>query len=383
MGNLKLTCCTNAPKEHVEIEDHLRKDGKRELQRKKVLLLGAGSSGKSTLVKQMKYLYEFDNDFPAEQLLSYRRIILLHILNILQAVCQHSITWDIKCKEENEKAMTVILAMDPAEEEKINEYLGPAAKQLWKDESIRKVFARRDEYTLYDNADYFMNDLERIFTVEYRPTFADVLRVRVQTTGIIEQEFVYRGLDNKPERYLIVDVGGQRSERSKWTGQFVDVIAVLWVFALSSYDQVLFEESNVNRMQEEFTLFRETSKNPVFEKTNFIVLLNKYDQFQEKIERIPFNFSFDKGDKNDGDSSFDKGNKNDEDFSFEKYQYKGNKTDGGEVIEWIKETLRSIDQHECLYFHVVTATNTEEFNTVFADCHEIILREHFKRAGVF
>jgi GTPase SAR1 family protein len=311
------------------------------------------------MMKQMKYLYEFENDYPPEELFAYRRIVVTHVLASLKAMCQELLKRNMQCKEENMKHVQLILSIETDEEKRINEHLGFAAKQLWKDDTIRKIFEKRDEYTIYDNSEYFLSDLERVFDPNFRPTFTDILKARVQTTGVIEEEFLYKGLDNKPERYLIVDVGGQRSERSKWASQFTDVIAVLWVFALSSYDQVLFEDTNTNRMMEEFTLFRDTSKHQAFEKTNFIVLLNKFDQFQDKVERIPF------------------------DFSFENYKYKGNPKDTTEIIEWIKDILRNLDVHQCLYFHVTTAIDTEKFSVVFADCHEIILREHFKRAGAF
>ena len=45
------------------------------------------------------------------------------------------------------------------------------------------------------------------------------------------------------------DVGGQRSQRKKWIHCFDDVDCVLFVVALSEYDQVLSEDSSVNRMQ--------------------------------------------------------------------------------------------------------------------------------------
>jgi guanine nucleotide-binding protein subunit alpha len=39
-----------------------------------------------------------------------------------------------------------------------------------------------------------------------------------------------------------VDVGGQRSERKKWLHYFDNVTAVLFVVAISGYDQVLIED---------------------------------------------------------------------------------------------------------------------------------------------
>lgn len=48
-------------------------------------------------------------------------------------------------------------------------------------------------------------------------------------------------------KFSVVDVGGQRSERRKWIHCFDDVKAIIFVVALSGYNQVLFEDNSVNR----------------------------------------------------------------------------------------------------------------------------------------
>ena len=53
----------------------------------------------------------------------------------------------------------------------------------------------------------------------------------------------------------MVDVGGQRNERKKWIHCFEDVTAVVFLAALSAYDQVLMEKDNVNRLNEAIALF--------------------------------------------------------------------------------------------------------------------------------
>ena len=46
------------------------------------------------------------------------------------------------------------------------------------------------------------------------------------------------------------DVGGQRNERKKWIHCFDDVTAVIFVAAISEYDQNLYEDHKTNRMHE-------------------------------------------------------------------------------------------------------------------------------------
>lgn len=46
---------------------------------------------------------------------------------------------------------------------------------------------------------------------------------------------------------LMVDVGGQKSERRKWIHCFQDVTAILFIVSLSGYDQCLVEDRDMVR----------------------------------------------------------------------------------------------------------------------------------------
>ena len=46
----------------------------------------------------------------------------------------------------------------------------------------------------------------------------------------------------------MVDVGGQRSERRKWIHCFENVTSIIFLVALSEYDQILFESDNEVRL---------------------------------------------------------------------------------------------------------------------------------------
>merc|ERR1712083_260379 len=83
--------------------------------------------------------------------------------------------------------------------------------------------------------------------------------------------------------FTIVDVGGQRNERSKWVHQFSIVDAVLFVASLSCYDQKLFEEEDVNAMHESIRLFHQVCSQRYFKRSSMILFLNKVDLFDEKI----------------------------------------------------------------------------------------------------
>jgi len=60
-----------------------------------------------------------------------------------------------------------------------------------------------------------------------------LLMRRSKTTGVVDLQF---SMDQVPFR--VTDVGGQRTERKKWIHYFQDVTAVLYVAALSEFNQV-------------------------------------------------------------------------------------------------------------------------------------------------
>ena len=74
---------------------------------------------------------------------------------------------------------------------------------------------------------------------EYTPSEEDVLLCRSRTIGIVKTV-----LEIDKNEFNIFDVGGQRNERRKWIHCFDEVTAVIFVAALSEYDQVTLRPSH-------------------------------------------------------------------------------------------------------------------------------------------
>jgi guanine nucleotide-binding protein subunit alpha len=83
------------------------------------------------------------------------------------------------------------------------------------------------------------------------------------------------------------DVGGQRSERKKWIHCFENVTALLFLVAISGYDQCLVEDKDANQMQEALMLFESICNSQWFLQTSIILFLNKIDLFKEKLAFSP------------------------------------------------------------------------------------------------
>lgn len=98
-------------------------------------------------------------------------------------------------------------------------------------------------------------------------------------SGIVETM-----LNKGPLRISLIDVGGQRSERKKWIHCFDDVNAVLFLVAMSDYDEKLKEDGKTNRMLESIRLFASVANNKWFVKPSLLLFLNKKDVFDQKIK---------------------------------------------------------------------------------------------------
>lgn len=92
--------------------------------------------------------------------------------------------------------------------------------------------------------------------------------------------------------YHVFDMGGQRSERKKWIHCFEDVTTILFIVAVSEYDQSLFEDVTMNRMNEALTLFDSICNSPWFTSTPIILFLNKSDLLREKLKTSPIEKHF-------------------------------------------------------------------------------------------
>ena len=81
---------------------------------------------------------------------------------------------------------------------------------------------------------YFFNDLDHLLLPDYNPSVQDIPHSRFRTSGIREMSFWLKELE-----MVVIDVGGQKSERRKRMHCFQDVTAILFIASLSGYDQCL------------------------------------------------------------------------------------------------------------------------------------------------
>jgi len=261
------------------IKAELKIEAEKDKKTMKLLLLGTGESGKSTFIKQMRITHGdgYDDDDKRGFIKLVYQNILTSILNMTAAMQTIHIEYEIPENYELAEDMKEVEIDQIVCYRDFIRYV-PSIKKIWADSGIQQCYDRRREYQLSDSTRYYLTDLDRIQEEDYLPTQQDILRVRIPTTGIIEYPF-----DLDQIMFRMVDVGGQRSERRKWIHCFENVTSIMFLVALSEYDQVLVEAGNENRMEESKALFRTIITYPWFTNSSVILFLNKKDLLEEKI----------------------------------------------------------------------------------------------------
>ncbi|XP_060940220.1 guanine nucleotide-binding protein G(olf) subunit alpha isoform X1 [Limanda limanda] len=349
--------------------DRALKELKREYkQTHRLLLLGAGESGKSTIVKQMRILHV--NGFNAEEkkqkIQDIRKNVKDAIVTIVSAMSTLIPPVPL-ANPEDQFRIEYIKSIAPLSDFDYSQEFFDHAKKLWDDEGVKACFERSNEYQLIDCAQYFLDRIDSVRQSEYTPTDQDLLRCRVLTSGIFETRFQVDKVN-----FHMFDVGGQRDERRKWIQCFNDVTAIIFVVASSSYNMVIREDNNTNRLREALDLFRSIWNNRWLRTISVILFLNKQDMLAEKVLA--------------GKSKI-------EDYfpEYARYTIPNEATpEPGEDPrvtrakffirdEFLRISTASGDGRHYCYPHFTCAVDTENIRRVFNDCRDIIQRMHLRQ----
>lgn len=336
------------------IDAELRKQHENSKSEMKLLLLGSGQSGKTTILKQMKLIH--DGGFTAQEKIVFRTIIHSNIFSSIRTLIGAMMKLGIPYENEEtakENISTVLEVPVSSGNEIIPTRAWEAIRAIWMDKGVINCYKKAGvQFQLVDSIEYFMEHYDRISCPDFIPNDQDVLFARTTTTGITETTFAMGDMT-----YRMFDVGGQRSERRKWIYCFENVTALIFLVAISEYNMQIVEDNNVNRMQEALTLFDSVCNSRWFNKTSFILFMNKIDRFREKINEVPISDYFS--------------------------DYMGG-ADYEEGCEYFKSRFLSLNQNTSkqIYVHYTCATDTKQIRFVMSAVNDIIIRNTLRQAGL-
>lgn len=340
---------------HRQAEKSLKEAKVKMAKQVKVLLLGSGDSGKSTVLKQMRLIHRVP--FSPQEVETFRQLVFNNLTHGIKYLLDSMEDMELEVLEENKQYFDVLESdTDIRDGEPFPSVYYEPLKRLWEDPSVQKAWERANEAAIPDNLQYYFSDLDRLFDPAYVPNEQDIVRARVRTIGITETIFHLRD-----HELLMVDVGGQKSERRKWIHCFQDVTSILFLVSLNGYDQCLIEDKDANQMQDAMTIWDSICHSQWFKSTSIILFLNKNDLFEEKVKHSDIKNFF-------------------PDYAGES----GNAEAGREYFQkrFAKLAQKANANQREIYIHVTTATDTEMLKKVMAAVEDIILRQSLTSAAM-
>ncbi|KAJ5728405.1 hypothetical protein N7493_004735 [Penicillium malachiteum] len=330
--------------------DRVIKSDKKTMDRTiKILLLGAGESGKSTIIKQMRIIHS--RGFPEEERHQTRAVIYSNIVIAFKVLLDIMNAENIDFQNEKTRALGDLLDKtepDVGSDDAFSDLkIRDAMRAMWLDAGVQKAVARGHEFALHDNLSYFYESLDRIFAPGWLPDNQDMLQARLRTTGITETLFELGQMN-----FRMMDVGGQRSERKKWIHCFEGVQCLLFMVALSGYDQCLVEDQNANQMHEAMMLFESLVNGEWFKRKPIILFLNKIDLFKAKLSISAISKHFP--------------------------DYSGSDTDFEAAARYFADRFRGINRipDREIYIHQTNATDTTLLKATMDSVQDMIIQKN-------
>lgn len=384
----------------------------------KILLLGSGESGKSTILKQMKIIHQ--NGYSQEEMLMYKTTVYKNLLDCAKAIVNALEQFNINLEASSASELArpapatttkMIDNLDDDEEPHPNDTKVSNDEESSNSENNSNnhndtsIVAEQEELIIpkitKEELEFIKNSIispdpdstldpelttiiaklwshpavknlyatkrSRFYIMDSAPYFFNNVQRIGDVDYIPNVQDILRARIKTTGIYEIrfqmgrlnihmYDLGGQRSERKKWIHCFDDVTVIIFCVALSEYDQVLLEENTQNRMAESLVLFDSVINSRWFVRTSIVLFLNKIDVFTEKLPVSPL-----------------------ENY-FPDYTGGNNIKKAAKYILW---RFTQLNRNKLsIYPHITQATDTSNIKLVFAAIKATILQNSLKDSGL-
>ncbi|CAJ0962083.1 unnamed protein product, partial [Mesorhabditis belari] len=309
----------------------------------RLLLLGAVESGKTTILEQIRIM--FKQHFTEAELFHRKAFIYNTILrNVRTLVSRTRQMGLLYVNTQNESGADLILAQDETQYGHFTPEVEKAIISIWADKTTQHVYSKRSEINLNDSTKYFLDNLEKINKMDFRPTSNDLIMSYVPTVGI--QNIIF---STNHRSFQLFDMGGQRIDRRKWATMYDGIDAIFFCLAISEYNQLMDEDGITNRLSDSMSLLEKIAQEPKFQTTPIFLFLNEVDVFREKLTVFP--------------------------LSNHLPEYEGKSVE--EALDFIEELATSrMEGHQKNYVYRTIAIETQSMSKILGEIFQIILKNN-------
>ena len=181
----------------------------------KILILGSGGSGKSTVFNHLQYIHR--GSFTQRVLREMKTRMYEQVIETIQRLAdscgyyydENSEKYSEMKVENNEMKEQIDYILNyGGSKENLTQYFVDCLINVWNYKPIQEMFKLYNEICVPLSTKYYMNKFDVLCKDDYIPNKMDVLSVRYRTTGMKEMI-----VDINGTTWKICEVGGQRSER--------------------------------------------------------------------------------------------------------------------------------------------------------------------------
>jgi energy-coupling factor transporter ATP-binding protein EcfA2 len=143
-----------------KVEEQMKKARIQQAEVVKLLLLGTGESGKSTIFKQMKLLYGSTKGGFSDKEKEYcKNTIHENILHMLKQIINKTQEMGVTCGDEAQASLKALEVH--REDAPLNPEMGEHIKKLWADPVFQTAWDKRSEYQVVETHTTYIDAIDR------------------------------------------------------------------------------------------------------------------------------------------------------------------------------------------------------------------------------